>query len=122
MIRRPPRSTRTDTLFPYTTLFRSLRVPLEHAVEHHVGEGEALVVVGIVDLRGGPHRGVAVAAGVAVGDDVKVQRHAAGCGGGPERLVLRTAVGTHGRRSHRDERAGEALAGAGPSTGAPQDG
>src|SRR3546814_1874212 len=27
MIRRPPRSTRTDTLFPYTTLFRS------HAVE-----------------------------------------------------------------------------------------
>src|SRR3546814_3252361 len=26
MIRRPPRSTRTDTLFPYTTLFRSLFV------------------------------------------------------------------------------------------------
>src|SRR3546814_16685373 len=25
MIRRPPRSTRTDTLFPYTTLFRSMR-------------------------------------------------------------------------------------------------
>src|SRR3546814_5289522 len=28
MIRRPPRSTRTDTLFPYTTLFRS--IPGEH--------------------------------------------------------------------------------------------
>src|SRR3546814_2502809 len=28
MIRRPPRSTRTDTLFPYTTLFRSVEVPL----------------------------------------------------------------------------------------------
>src|SRR3546814_2290018 len=27
MIRRPPRSTRTDTLFPYTTLFRSLFSP-----------------------------------------------------------------------------------------------
>src|SRR3546814_1051318 len=27
MIRRPPRSTRTDTLFPYTTLFRSGRRP-----------------------------------------------------------------------------------------------
>src|SRR3546814_18346891 len=27
MIRRPPRSTRTDTLFPYTTLFRSLLLP-----------------------------------------------------------------------------------------------
>src|SRR3546814_21148214 len=26
MIRRPPRSTRTDTLFPYTTLFRSVAV------------------------------------------------------------------------------------------------
>src|SRR3546814_21046008 len=28
MIRRPPRSTRTDTLFPYTTLFRSVRIAL----------------------------------------------------------------------------------------------
>src|SRR3546814_16483152 len=28
MIRRPPRSTRTDTLFPYTTLFRSARLPV----------------------------------------------------------------------------------------------
>src|SRR3546814_20009137 len=27
MIRRPPRSTRTDTLFPYTTLFRSILIP-----------------------------------------------------------------------------------------------
>src|SRR3546814_5720602 len=38
MIRRPPRSTRTDTLFPYTTLFRSLtpqglfrRAPFAHS-------------------------------------------------------------------------------------------
>src|SRR3546814_10466676 len=31
MIRRPPRSTRTDTLFPYTTLFRSVRcIGLDH--------------------------------------------------------------------------------------------
>src|SRR3546814_3189937 len=29
MIRRPPRSTRTDTLFPYTTLFRSLEQPVD---------------------------------------------------------------------------------------------
>src|SRR3546814_19492611 len=28
MIRRPPRSTRTDTLFPYTTLFRSVQRPV----------------------------------------------------------------------------------------------
>src|SRR3546814_7421940 len=30
MIRRPPRSTRTDTLFPYTTLFRSIERELLH--------------------------------------------------------------------------------------------
>src|SRR3546814_19400329 len=38
MRRRPPRSTRTDTLFPYTTLFRS--------------DGVALVVRGVVDEDG----------------------------------------------------------------------
>src|SRR3546814_5472076 len=31
MIRRPPRSTRTDTLFPYTTLFRSCPAPPRRA-------------------------------------------------------------------------------------------
>src|SRR3546814_6921396 len=30
MIRRPPRSTRTDTLFPYTTLFRSITANSTH--------------------------------------------------------------------------------------------
>src|SRR3546814_4390314 len=34
MIRRPPRSTRTDTLFPYTTLFRSL----EHREQGALGD------------------------------------------------------------------------------------
>src|SRR3546814_10546809 len=34
MIRRPPRSTRTDTLFPYTTLFRSF--VRWHDADHHV--------------------------------------------------------------------------------------
>src|SRR3546814_2655337 len=37
MIRRPPRSTRTDTLFPYTTLFRSTRL----AALGHAGAIEA---------------------------------------------------------------------------------
>src|SRR3546814_14208729 len=32
MIRRPPRSTRTDTLFPYTTLFRSLAAEFDRHV------------------------------------------------------------------------------------------
>src|SRR3546814_4449204 len=38
MIRRPPRSTRTDTLFPYTTLFRSFAVyhPYHQHTRPHV--------------------------------------------------------------------------------------
>src|SRR3546814_7626515 len=36
MIRRPPRSTRTDTLFPYTTLFRSLFTQFpKFMADHH---------------------------------------------------------------------------------------
>src|SRR3546814_14180268 len=59
MIRRPPRSTRTDTLFPYTTLFRSQRFEQhqefaetgfhasgadgeEEGEEHDVGSGQDL--------------------------------------------------------------------------------
>src|SRR3546814_20397826 len=44
MIRRPPRSTRTDTLFPYTTLFRQ-GVQIVTVVEIEAGQfrGEALV-------------------------------------------------------------------------------
>src|SRR3546814_9301984 len=40
MIRRPPRSTRTDTLFPYTTLFRSPR-PHPHARDPHEDDDPA---------------------------------------------------------------------------------
>src|SRR3546814_7662691 len=40
MIRRPPRSTRTDTLFPYTTLFRSRQVG-RLADRHQEGAGAA---------------------------------------------------------------------------------
>src|SRR3546814_13384828 len=39
MIRRPPRSTRTDTLFPYTTLFRSLRRRPDAARRRDQGRG-----------------------------------------------------------------------------------
>src|SRR3546814_2707848 len=38
MIRRPPRSTRTDTLFPYTTLFRS-HSAYSNRAGHHQGPG-----------------------------------------------------------------------------------
>src|SRR3546814_1382755 len=39
MRRRPPRSTRTDTLFPYTTLFRSVHAQLGAADRHGVAAG-----------------------------------------------------------------------------------
>src|SRR3546814_14790755 len=37
MIRRPPRSTRTDTLFPYTTLFRSAANPAAAEIRYNLG-------------------------------------------------------------------------------------
>src|SRR3546814_13604255 len=52
MIRRPPRSTRTDTLFPYTTLFRS---PASPASRFHRGSGiPGDDVAGVLDRRHGP--------------------------------------------------------------------
>src|SRR3546814_12253188 len=42
MIRRPPRSTRTDTLFPYTTLFRSR--PPKRAASSSTARTEAIVM------------------------------------------------------------------------------
>src|SRR3546814_4499009 len=39
MIRRPPRSTRTDTLFPYTTLFRSILADLNDLLSAVIEQG-----------------------------------------------------------------------------------
>src|SRR3546814_12699057 len=47
MIRRPPRSTRTDTLFPYTTLFRSDFIGRE-ALESQEAAGTARRMIGLV--------------------------------------------------------------------------
>src|SRR3546814_19372868 len=53
MIRRPPISTRTDTLFPYTTLFRSSRVRTSAA--HRIGLGGSFLGRGVrQQLRDGP--------------------------------------------------------------------
>src|SRR3546814_4610124 len=68
MIRRPPRSTRTDTLFPYTTLFRSETVAqvqrcrqgqvddLHVRVDRVVAAGPGVVVFGLQAERGADHR------------------------------------------------------------------
>src|SRR3546814_1554123 len=52
MIRRPPISTRTDTLFPYTTLFRSLEAADSFEVDHTTGEIQVDEFDGVV-LPGG---------------------------------------------------------------------
>src|SRR3546814_18851046 len=49
MIRRPPMSTRTDTLFPYTTLFRSIDTVRE-AGAYDVNLGVALPIACIAEL------------------------------------------------------------------------
>src|SRR3546814_14407292 len=61
MIRRPPRSTRTDTLFPYTTLFRSL--------------GEALMALSDLDMavRAEEHRALAFQAAEMLCDQPSAQ-------------------------------------------------
>src|SRR3546814_15727067 len=51
MIRRPPRSTRTDTLFPYTTLFRSYGKAEEQVVGHPETDVQAGQQIAIVVLR-----------------------------------------------------------------------
>src|SRR3546814_19021288 len=75
MIRRPPRATRTDTLFPYTTLFRSiLSAPpggsdLTIVLDEHGSEAEAAAFV----IFGGDRREHSIGFGEGhVGDDREV--------------------------------------------------
>src|SRR3546814_4166680 len=64
MIRRPPRSTRTDTLFPYTTLFRSVAVvdTQNGTTQFLVSAGDGLLFIEFhnvptrLELRPGPIR------------------------------------------------------------------
>src|SRR3546814_1109406 len=56
MIRRPPRSSRTDTLFPYTTLFRSMSLARETDFEVLLVDGDIPKsdITGILGLGGQP--------------------------------------------------------------------
>src|SRR3546814_11996082 len=90
MIRRPPRSTRTDTLFPYTTLFRSpaslfiLLFRLWHVDGFH--HGCALAPLRFFD--GDKESGFRIPSDLALGHDDRSadgctfaarQQHSAGC-------------------------------------------
>src|SRR3546814_15248146 len=63
MIRRPPRSTRTDTLFPYTTLFRSPRPTpvLASAAPTHGSMPIGSPLDSSPDFQGGPALPIAAA-------------------------------------------------------------
>src|SRR3546814_19501093 len=113
MIRRPPRSTRTDTLFPYTTLFRSfqrecaMRRAIVAMLWFACGCAVAQAPGGTVfeDGNGNVVRdaGEAGIAGVAVSDGRQVVRtdaqgrHALTMIAGPNLLVIQT-VGLPGGR------------------------
>src|SRR3546814_18974203 len=52
MIRRPPRSTRTDTLFPYTTLFRSRMAAMGIAISDRIAPMAPVALMVMVDDAG----------------------------------------------------------------------
>src|SRR3546814_10025302 len=60
MIRRPPRSTRTDTLFPYTTLFRS-------QLDHQLGQA--------LEAADGPLDGLAAGLELGLGQARRSEEH-----------------------------------------------
>src|SRR3546814_19946642 len=86
MIRRTPRSTRTDTLFPYTTLFRSVAV-LEHAP---VIGGTSARSSGTVWVPDNPY----LCAAGATDDREQAERYVAALvGGRGERAMWRAFLG-----------------------------
>src|SRR3546814_3661513 len=121
MILRPPRSTRTDTLFPYTTLFRSLEGPLVVDPLLELGGGDALVVEQVVagSAVGGHALGGEIEAGlvnqVAGHEDLVAalelvgDAHGVELGGDVGRLfagkaaVERAQVGAAGSEEHTSE-------------------
>src|SRR3546814_7787585 len=85
MIRRPPRSTRTDTLFPYTTLFRSPRRRLDMRIIAYVPIDPVLArgLADIVEdrrpvgdrLRLGPRfEGIAQRVHIRIGSDTRIPK------------------------------------------------
>src|SRR3546814_4654297 len=91
MIRRPPRSTRTDTLFPYTTLFRSAEVAGGEDLGGAVGAERAGDGVGI---SAGVHRFHGVAERPGLGQELEgegADRAVGGFGVHPDRSEEHTS-------------------------------
>src|SRR3546814_5766472 len=108
MIRRPPRSTRTATLVPYTTLFRSQRVLAGgQAGESALADGALLHPVGVEAFELRP---VAVGARVVVGEQARAHDELVLVGRQGhlrlQRHVLPAAVAAHGERVQAQHRHG----------------
>src|SRR3546814_15027664 len=102
MIRRPPNATRTDTLFPYTTLFRSDR---DHLLlrDEAVPAAERLGVVGGIGVIGGhvgAHDARGVAGDVEAGPELVLGAHA-GDILGTDRVPETVLVATESARLRR---------------------
>src|SRR3546814_11461172 len=103
MIRRPPRSTRTDTLFPYTTLFRSHAVPddlpigrtMKPASTISVRDGHAIVKAGeFIEARFGAGSSPSLAARKTLAPLISQ------ASGEPLRQTSHVIANTHHTRPH----------------------
>src|SRR3546814_2891372 len=84
MIRRPPISTRTDTRFPYTTLFRSVGIGVPGMVDAAAGEVSYAVNLRIDDAGVPVGRSVAARLGVPVTVENDLNAAALGAARGSE--------------------------------------
>src|SRR3546814_15398250 len=102
MIRRPPRSTRTDTLLPYTTLFRSLRPQRDRGAAGVARRGAGSGVRAPVVRQGGGAQGPRQRAGVRHGQArTRAARRRLGAGGlrSGARPAFRLYIGTSAGKS-----------------------
>src|SRR3546814_20719720 len=102
MIRRPPRSTRTDTLFPYTTLFRSVRdvrnrrpVALHHAADVMLDLADGALLDRAVDgkIVGGPWQRRSGDGGFGVSHSMCSQRSADASAASAGLVATNTEIG-----------------------------
>src|SRR3546814_2421470 len=100
MIRRPPRSTRTDTLFPYTTLFRSYGVDHGFSFYTHVSDQRAPYHVKVISAA--THEAPYVLDGLTShGTDLRIVKHYTDTGGATDHVFALCAMLGVDRKSTR---------------------